>query len=71
VTSGSSSAPRDGGRLEDHALLRGTGRFVDDIALPGMLHAAFVRSPLAHARIRKVDVALAREAPGVRAILRL
>ena len=37
-------------RLEDEPLLRGRGRFVDDIALPGMLHAAFVRSPHPHAR---------------------
>ena len=39
-------------RLEDPALLTGQGRFVDDIELPGVLHAAFVRSPHAHARIR-------------------
>ncbi len=38
-------------RREDPRLLRGEGRFVDDIKLPGMLHAAFVRSPHAHARI--------------------
>jgi carbon-monoxide dehydrogenase large subunit len=37
-------------RLEDHKLLRGAGRFVDDIAVPGVLHAAFVRSPIAHGR---------------------
>ena len=44
-------------RLEDPALLRGRGRFVDDIRLPGMLHAAFVRSPHAHALIRGIDKA--------------
>ena len=38
-------------RREDPRLLRGEGRFVDDVVLPGLLHAAFVRSPHAHARI--------------------
>src|SRR6185436_17840587 len=42
-------------RKEDPALLRGEGQFVDDIHLPGMLHAAFVRSPHAHARIGGID----------------
>ncbi len=56
-------------RLEDPALLTGRGRFVDDIRLPGMLHAAFVRSPHAHARIRSIDAAPARALPGVRAVL--
>ncbi len=40
-------------RREDPRLLRGEGRFVDDIKLPGLLHAAFVRSPHAHARIAR------------------
>jgi carbon-monoxide dehydrogenase large subunit len=56
-------------RLEDARLLRGTGRFVDDIAMPGLLHATFVRSPLAHALIRNMDVASARALPGVHAVL--
>ena len=56
-------------RLEDAALLRGTGRFIDDIALPGLLHACFVRSPIAHARLLGVDTAKARALPGVRAVL--
>ena len=56
-------------RLEDARLLRGAGRFVDDIKLPDLLHATFVRSPLAHARIRGVDVAAARDLPGVHAVL--
>ena len=42
-------------RLEDPALLAGQGRYLDDIGLPGMLHAAFVRSPHAHARVTDVD----------------
>jgi aerobic carbon-monoxide dehydrogenase large subunit len=56
-------------RLEDGKLLRGAGRFVDDIKLPGMLHAAFVRSTVAHGLIRHIDVAAARAPPGVRAVL--
>ena len=56
-------------RSEDTRILTGTGSYVDDIALPGMLHAAFVRSPVAHARITSVDTAAAREAPGVVAVV--
>jgi aerobic carbon-monoxide dehydrogenase large subunit len=56
-------------RKEDPVLLKGEGRFVADIELPGMLHAAFVRSPFAHARLRAVDAAAARRAPGVHAVL--
>src|SRR6516164_4467958 len=52
-------------RSEDPRILTGTGRYVDDIKLPGMLHAAFVRSPMAHARVLSVDVSAARELPGV------
>jgi len=47
-------------RLEDSNLLRGAGRFIDDIELPGLLHACFVRSPVAHARLTGIDVARAR-----------
>lgn len=56
-------------RLEDHALLTGQGRFVDDLHLPGMLHACFVRSPHAHARIRSIDRQRALALPGVHAVL--
>ncbi len=42
-------------RSEDRRILTGGGRYVDDIKLPGMLHAAFVRSPLAHARVLGVE----------------
>ena len=55
-------------RLEDPALLTGRGQFVDDVNLPGMLHAAFVRSPHAHARFRTIDGAAARAMPGVHAV---
>src|SRR5271166_6430898 len=56
-------------RSEDPRILTGAGRYVDDIKLPGMLHAAFVRSPLAHARVLSVDVLAARALPGVAAVL--
>ena len=52
-------------RREDRRLLTGQGQFVADLVLPRMLHAVFVRSPLAHARIRAVDLSQAGEAPGV------
>jgi len=52
-------------RSEDPRILTGNGRYVDDIKLPGMLHAAFVRSPMAHARVLSVDVSAARALPGV------
>jgi carbon-monoxide dehydrogenase large subunit len=55
-------------RLEDPPLLRGKGRFVDDIALPDMAHVAFVRSSFAHAKILSIDCAAARTLPGVIAI---
>jgi aerobic carbon-monoxide dehydrogenase large subunit len=56
-------------RFEDPRLLRGQGRFVNDLNLPGQAHAIFVRSPHAHARIRSIDVEAAKQAPGVAAIL--
>src|SRR5262249_48100264 len=52
-------------RREDPRLLRGEGRYVDDIKLSGMLHAAFVRSPHAHARIAGIRADAARRHPGV------
>ncbi|MGE4241252.1 xanthine dehydrogenase family protein molybdopterin-binding subunit [Ramlibacter sp.] len=52
-------------RVEDAPLLTGQARFVDDMAPPGLLHAAFVRSPLAHARIRGIDTSAAQSARGV------
>ncbi len=56
-------------RVEDHKLLRGAGRFVDDIAIPGVLHAAFARSPVAHGVVRRIDAAAARALAGVHAVL--
>jgi aerobic carbon-monoxide dehydrogenase large subunit len=55
-------------RREDPALLTGQGRYVDDVAPEGVLHAYVVRSPVAHARIVSVDVTEARQAPGVVAV---
>src|ERR1700732_1023961 len=56
-------------RSEDPRILTGAGRYVDDVKLPGMMHAAFVRSPTAHARVLSVDVSAARALPGVVAVL--
>ncbi|MBI3826108.1 MAG: xanthine dehydrogenase family protein [Candidatus Rokubacteria bacterium] len=52
-------------RREDPRFLRGEGRFVDDVTLPGLLHAAFLRSPHAHAAIRAIRTAAAAALPGV------
>jgi aerobic carbon-monoxide dehydrogenase large subunit len=52
-------------RKEDARLVTGQTNWTDNIALPGMLHMAFVRSPFAHARITSVDVSAARKMPGV------
>jgi aerobic carbon-monoxide dehydrogenase large subunit len=56
-------------RVEDNRFIRGKGNYVDDIVLPGMLHMEILRSPLAHARIRSIDVSKAWEVPGVRLVL--
>ncbi len=56
-------------RVEDPRLLTGRGRYVDDVNLPGMLHAAFVRSDLARARIVSINADEARALPGVYAVL--
>jgi carbon-monoxide dehydrogenase large subunit len=56
-------------RKEDDRLIRGQGRFVDDVQLPGMLHGAILRSPLAHARILSMDTSAALAHPRVHAVL--
>ena len=56
-------------RKEDPRYLRGEGRYVDDLLLPGMLHAAFVRSPHAHARVTRVATDAARRVAGVAHVL--
>jgi aerobic carbon-monoxide dehydrogenase large subunit len=55
-------------RNEDKRLLSGQALFVDDVELPGMVHAAFLRANVAHARIKSIDVAAARAMPGVVAV---
>src|SRR6516225_5381638 len=55
-------------RNEDARLLRGQALFVDDIELPGMLHAAFLRSQVAHGRISRIDASAALARPGVVAV---
>jgi aerobic carbon-monoxide dehydrogenase large subunit len=55
-------------RNEDKKLLTGQALFIDDVELPGMLHAAFLRSQVAHARIKRIDASRARERAGVVAV---
>ena len=52
-------------RLEDQRFLTGTGKFVDDVSLPGMTHMAILRSPHAHARINTIDLSVAKKMPGI------
>src|SRR6476620_6805614 len=58
-------------RVEDRALVRGAGRFVDDLNPPGLLEVAFLRSPAAHGLIRSIDTRAARALPGVHAVYTL
>src|SRR6059036_1488161 len=55
-------------RREDPRFLRGEARYVDDVTLPGMLHAAFLRAPHAHARLARIDTAAAKALAGVAAV---
>ena len=59
---------RSAARVEDHVLLRGGARFLDDIAMPDLAEATFVRSPLAHGLIRSINCEAARALPGVLAV---
>ncbi|WP_406053890.1 aerobic carbon-monoxide dehydrogenase large subunit [Kribbella sp. NBC_00889] len=56
-------------RKEDPRFIRGLGKYVDDIQLPGMLHLAVLRSPMAHARIASIDVTAAQAHPKVKAVI--
>jgi aerobic carbon-monoxide dehydrogenase large subunit len=56
-------------RKEDARFIRGRGRYVDDVALPGMLHLAILRAPMAHARIVGVDISAAQAHPKVRLVV--
>jgi len=72
MTAQHSRTPADGpwigasvGRREDPRLLSGNGRFTDDLELPGMLHAQFVRSTVAHGTVTSLDLTAVRQVPGV------
>ncbi|MGB8443586.1 MAG: xanthine dehydrogenase family protein molybdopterin-binding subunit [Pseudolabrys sp.] len=56
-------------RFEDPRLIRGGGRYTDDIKLPGMAHGVVLRSPYAHAKVKSIDITAAKAAPGVLAVL--
>src|SRR5215208_4828565 len=56
-------------RKEDPRFIRGQGKYVDDVVLPGMLHGAVLRSPLAHARIKSIDTSAALQHPKVHAVI--
>jgi carbon-monoxide dehydrogenase large subunit len=56
-------------RVEDPRLIRGIATYVDDLRLPGLLHAAVLRSPHAHARVGRINTDAARALPGVVAVL--
>ena len=56
-------------RKEDPRFVRGKGHYVDDVRLPGMLHGAVLRSPLAHARIVSIDTSAAEAHPKVKAVI--
>jgi carbon-monoxide dehydrogenase large subunit len=56
-------------RKEDARFIRGQGRYVDDVQLPGMLHGAVLRSPVAHARIVSIDTSAALQHPKVQAVI--
>src|SRR5712672_4778730 len=56
-------------RKEDFRFVTGKGQFTDDIDRPGQTHIHFLRSPHAHAKIKKIDTAAARALPGVLAVL--
>ena len=56
-------------RLEDPSLVTGAGAYLDDIRLPGLVHAAFARSPHAHAHLSNVETEEALRVPGVLAVI--
>ena len=56
-------------RKEDRRFITGRGRYVDDMSVPGMKYAAFVRSPHAHAKIASLDTSAAEAMPGVIGVL--
>ena len=56
-------------RVEDARFIRGQGNYIDDFKLPGMLHLDIVRSPYAHAKIKKIHTEKALATPGVLAVI--
>src|SRR4249919_327895 len=56
-------------RKEDPRFIRGQGNYVDDVTLPGMVYMDIVRSPFAHAKLKKIDTARALKVPGVLAVI--
>ena len=56
-------------RIEDLRFLRGRGQYVDDVPSKDALHAAILRSPVAHGRVRSIDTSTAKKRPGVRAVI--
>src|SRR4051794_24712493 len=56
-------------RKEDARFIRGQGPYLDDLRLPGMVHAAILRSPFAHAKINSIDTSAALALPGVAAVI--
>ena len=56
-------------RVEDNRFIRGKGKYVDDVVLPGMLHMEILRSTIAHGRIKSIDTSAAWEVPGVRLVM--
>ncbi|MBS0534561.1 MAG: xanthine dehydrogenase family protein molybdopterin-binding subunit [Proteobacteria bacterium] len=56
-------------RFEDPRLIRGGGRYTDDVKLAGMVHGVCVRSPHAHAKVKSIDIEAAKQAPGVLAVI--
>src|ERR1700709_601079 len=56
-------------RFKDLRLVRGAGRYSDDISMPGQAYAVFVRSPHAHANVKSIDTTAAMKMPGVIAVL--
>ena len=68
VEAGRYGSGREVRRIEDPALLRGEGRFTDDLLREGQTHLVFLRSPYAHARIAGVDTSAAKAVPGVLAV---
>ncbi len=69
TTNGYTWIGKDIKRREDPDLLTGRAEYTNDVKLPGMLHAAVLRSPYAHARIVSIDTSAAKKVPGVHAVL--